>query len=316
MGEFAFLSSPTPPLPSLDAPLPWDHIDTGIDKKWLKEDLQRALEAAIVPDCSFDSCSHCGVCGTDFGHNIVIPPPEIPEFAGEFVPNTTKAQRLRVWFGKQGDMALVSHLDLLRLFDRALRRAGLPISFTGGFHPMPRISLANALALGASSSGEIVDFELNQFVEADAFRQQLADALPTDIPIYNVEELDLKASAATQLLETAEYLITVAAFEEMPSTKWQEWIDIIKTKDEIWYEQKTKSGKTHVINLRDRLFEIELLETKTRLAESISVLRYVGSCRNDGTLLRPEQILFMLEQVASVEFQLLHIHRNRLILGL
>lgn len=315
-GEFAFLSSPTPPLPSLDAPLPWDHIDTGIDKKWLKEDLQRALEAAIVPDCSFDSCSHCGVCGTDFGHNIVIPPPQIPEFAGDFVPNTTKAQRLRVWFGKQGDMALVSHLDLLRLFDRALRRAGLPISFTGGFHPMPRISLANALALGASSSSEIVDFELNQVVEADAFRQQLADALPTDIPIYNVEELDLKASAATQLLEAAEYLITVAAFEEMPSTKWQEWIDLIKTKDEIWYEQKTKSGKTHVINLRDRLFEIELLETKTRLAESISVLRYVGSCRNDGTLLRPEQILFMLEQVASVEFQLLHIHRNRLILGL
>ncbi|MGI2902421.1 TIGR03960 family B12-binding radical SAM protein [Tolypothrix sp. VBCCA 56010] len=312
------LSPPSPPLPlphSLDTPLPWDHIDTGIDKKWLKEDLQRALSAATVPDCSFDGCSHCGVCGTDFGHNIVIAPLQIPEFAGEFVPNTTKAQRLRVRFGKQGDMALVSHLDLLRLFDRALRRAGLPISFTGGFHPMPRISLANALALGASSSGEIVDFELNQVVEVEAFRQQLADALPTDIPIYNVEELDLKASAATQLLEAAEYLITVAALEEMPSAKWQESIDTIKTTDEIWYEQKTKSGKTHVINLRDRLFDIELLETKTQLAESTGILRYVGSCRNDGTLLRPEQILFMLEQVANVEFQLLHIHRNRLILG-
>ena len=56
----------------LNTPLPWDHIDTGIDKKWLQEDLQRALEAAIVPDCSFEGCSHCGVCGTDFGHNIVI----------------------------------------------------------------------------------------------------------------------------------------------------------------------------------------------------------------------------------------------------
>ena len=328
-GEFASPSSPPLPLspsstdtgyrvstpPSLDIPLPWDHIDTGIDKKWLKEDLQRAIDAAIVPDCSFDGCSHCGVCGTDFGHNIVIPPATIPKFAGEFVPKTVSAQRLRVRFGKQGDMALVSHLDLLRLFDRALRRAGLPISFTGGFHPMPRISFANALALGASSSGEIVDFELNQVVEAEAFRQQLADALPTDIPIYNVEELDLKASAATQLLEAAEYLITVAAFEEMPSAKWQESIDTIKTTDEIWYEHKTKSGKTHVINLRDRLFDIELLETKTQLLESTGIVRYVGSCRNDGTLLRPEQILFMLEQVANVEFQLLHIHRNQLILG-
>ncbi|MHC5829347.1 MAG: B12-binding domain-containing radical SAM protein, partial [Nostoc sp.] len=82
-------SLPTPH--SLNIPLPWDHIDTGIDKKWLQEDLQRALEAAIVPDCSFEGCSHCGVCGTDFGHNIVIESPPIPKFAGEFVPNKTKA---------------------------------------------------------------------------------------------------------------------------------------------------------------------------------------------------------------------------------
>ena len=96
----------------------------------------------------------------------MIEPPAIPQFAGEFVPNTTKAQRLRVWFGKQGDMALVSHLDLMRLFDRVMRRAGLPIAFTGGFHPNPRISLASALALGATSSGEIVDFELTQPVDS------------------------------------------------------------------------------------------------------------------------------------------------------
>ncbi len=138
-GEWNIFSSPedsSSPLPSLNTPLPWDHIDTGIDKKWLQLDLQRALEAAIVPDCSFDGCSHCGVCGTDFGHNIVITPPKIPQFAGEFVPNTTKVQRLRVWFGKLGDMALVSHLDLMRLFDRVMRRAALPIAFSGGFHPV------------------------------------------------------------------------------------------------------------------------------------------------------------------------------------
>ncbi|MCC5613658.1 TIGR03960 family B12-binding radical SAM protein [Nostoc sp. CHAB 5836] len=301
---------------SLDIPLPWDHIDTGIDKKWLQEDLQRALEAAIVPDCSFEGCSHCGVCGTDFGHNIVIESPAIPKFAGEFVPNTTKAQRLRVWFGKQGNMALTSHLDLIRLFDRVVRRAGLPIAFTGGFHPMPRISLATALALGATSSGEIADFELTVPVEVDTFQEQLAREMPTDIPIYNVEQIDLKASAATQLLESAEYLITVAALAETTPIQWQDWIDTIKAKEELWYEQTTKSGKSQLINLRDRLFELELVETHNSKAESISsVIRYLGSYRQDGLLLRPEQILFMLETVASVEFQLLHIHRNRLILG-
>ncbi|WP_026731483.1 TIGR03960 family B12-binding radical SAM protein [Fischerella sp. PCC 9605] len=307
-------SSPTPPLSlSLDRPLPWDHIDTGIDKKWLQEDLKRALEAATVPDCSFEGCSHCGVCGTDFGHNIVIPPLPVPEFAGQFVPNTTKAQRLRVWFGKQGDMALVSHLDVMRLFDRAMRRSGLPIAFTGGYHPSPRISVALALPLGATSSGEIVDFELTQPLDIDTFRQKLAEVLPSDIPIYDVVQLDLKAPAATQGLEAAEYLLTVTSPEAATPAHWQDWIDTIKQKNEIWWEQTTKSGKTQLVNLRDRLFELEFIET-ANLAESAVRLRYLGSCRQDGTLLRPEQILFMLEQVAGIEFQLLQIHRNRLVL--
>jgi radical SAM family uncharacterized protein/radical SAM-linked protein len=313
---------------SLDAPLPWDHIDTGIDKKWLKEDLQRALEAATVPDCSFEGCSHCGVCGTDFGHNIVIEPPPVPPFAGDFVPNTTKVQRVRVWFGKQGDMALVSHLDLMRLFDRVIRRASLPIAFSGGFHPNPRICIASALTLGATSSGEIVDFELSGPVDVETFAQHLARELPTDIPIYNVEQIDLKSPAANQIIETAEYLITVAALREVTPAQWQNWIDAIQAKDEIWSEQTTKSGKSRLVNLRERLFELELVATNTSIAYSTSVLRYMGSCRHDGLVLRPEQILSMLEIVALevpnidslcldlAEFQLLHIHRNRLVLGI
>ncbi|BAU04323.1 TIGR03960 family B12-binding radical SAM protein [Fischerella sp. NIES-3754] len=299
---------------SLDKPLPWDHIDTGIDKKWLQEDLKRALEAVIVPDCSFDGCSHCGVCGPDFGHNIVIPPLPIPEFAGQFVPNTTRVQRLRVWFGKQGDMALVSHLDIMRLFDRAMRRAGLPIAFTGGYHPSPRISVASALPLGATSSGEIADFELTQRLDVATFRQRLVEVLPSDIPIYDVVELDLKAPAATQGLETAEYVLTIAVPESSTATQWQDWLDTIKHKSELWYEQTTKSGKTQLVNLRDRLFEMELVETTDVVTQSALSLRYLGSCCPDGTLLRPEQVLFMLEQVSGQELQLLQIHRQRLLL--
>jgi radical SAM family uncharacterized protein/radical SAM-linked protein len=315
-GIASFLSSSSPLPPSLDTSLPWDHIDTGIDKQWLKEDLLRALEAAIVPDCSFEGCSHCGVCGTDFGHNVVIEPPAVPNFAGEFVPNTTKVQRLRVWFGKQGDMALVSHLDLLRLFDRVVRRAGLPVAFTGGFHPSPRISVANALALGATSKGEIVDFELTQSIEVSTFRERLAQELPTDIPIYDVVQLDLKSPAAARAIVAAEYLITVSAMNEATPAQWQNWIEQIQAKNEIIWKQITKSGNTQLVNLRDRLFELELIATNDIQTEPTAMLRYVGSCRPDGVLLRPEQILFMLETVASSEFNLLHIQRNRLLLGI
>ncbi|MCZ8161453.1 MAG: TIGR03960 family B12-binding radical SAM protein, partial [Microcystis sp. LE19-196.1B] len=182
----------------LERPLPWDHLDTGIDKKWLEEDLKRALDAATVPDCSFEGCSHCGVCSVDFGHNIVIEAPPIPAFAGHFQPNQERAQRIRVWFGKIGEIALVSHLDLVRLFDRVVRRAAIPISFTGGFHPGPRISIANALSLGATSSGEIVDFELTKVIDLERFKQQLSAQLPADLPVYQVEEIPLNAPAATR----------------------------------------------------------------------------------------------------------------------
>lgn len=297
----------------LEQPLPWDHIDTGIDKSWLQTDLARALEAAIVPDCSFEGCSHCGVCGTDFGHNIVVAPPPIPAFVGEFVPNQHKAQRLRVWFGKLGDMALVSHLDLARLFDRSIRRAAIPVTFTGGFHPSPRISIANALSLGSTSVGEIVDFELTEVMEISDFQTKLTAQLPENIPIYRVQEVDLKTPAATQLLEKAEYLLTVATDTEILPAQWSEWIAAVFKSDRILLEQTTKSGKKVEVNLRDRLLELEPVFTETENQQQAQI-RYLGNCRNDGNLLRPEHIVYMLEQVTGTEFQLLHAHRTQLIL--
>ncbi len=323
---------------SLNNPLPWDHLDTGIDKKWLQEDLNRALESATIPDCSFDGCSHCGVCGTDFGHNIVITPPPIPQFTGEFTPNIEKIQRVRVWFGKLGNLALISHLDLMKFFDRAIRRSGIPISFSGGFHPHARISIANALSLGYTSSGEIVDFDLTEQIDINLFKEKLSATLPENMPIYQVDDVDLKTSA-TQLLHKAEYLIDVIAVPSMmkynphppaPSptgegekfvpllrkggeggSSWENWIKQINESEKIEVELTTKSNKINVVDLRARLFQLEIVENK---GDEV-ILKYVGSCQNDGTLLRPDHIILMLEKIAECEFQLGHIHRNKLILN-
>ena len=313
------LPVPSPPLPlphNLNAPLPWDHLDTGIDKKWLQDDLERALAAGIVPDCSFDGCSHCGVCGTDFGHNIIVPPLPIPEFTGQFTPNTDKVQRLRVWFGKIGKMSLVGHLDLARLFDRAIRRASIPVTYSGGFHPAPRIMIANALPLGSTSTGEIADFELTTIMDESEFQSKLAAQLPTDIPIYRVESVDLKQPPASTLITQAEYFVNVSSASETPP-QWETWIAAVLASQEIIQDKKSKLGKNTQINLRDRLYELELEPTPNPSEEgSMSrELRYVGSCANDGTLLRPEQMVFMLEQVSGVELQLVRIVRSRLILA-
>jgi radical SAM family uncharacterized protein/radical SAM-linked protein len=276
-------------LPDVAKPLPWDHLDTGIDKQWLHDDLKKALEAATVPDCSFEGCSHCGVCSVDFGHNIVVPPMPIPQFDGHFKPNTDRAQRIRIWHGKQGDMALVSHLDLLRLFDRAVRRAAIPISFTGGFHPSPRIMPANALSLGYSSDGELVEFELTRAMDIADFRQALAAQLPTEMPITRIEAVPIKTPPATTLLDRAEYKIVLHSVVEVD---WAVSAQQILAATEIMTQHTNKSGKTTTVNLRDRLYELTIVQAESHTA----IVNYLGSCRNDGTLLRPTGVLAMFEQ--------------------
>ncbi|GAB4316205.1 MAG: TIGR03960 family B12-binding radical SAM protein [Geminocystis sp.] len=297
-----------------DAPLPWDHLDTGIEKQWLKEDLERALQEATVPDCAFDGCSSCGVCSPDFGHNIVVTPPPIPDYLGDFQPNQEKAQKIRVWFGKQGDMALVSHLDLVRLFDRAVRRAGIPISYTGGFHPGPKISIALALSLGMTSNGEIVDFENHTPIDIEEFKQKLIAQLPLELPILAVQELPVKSPKATQLLNKAEYLITLSSDNKYSLSQWQNWIEDVKNSSEILMSKTDKKGKKKMVNLRINLDDISLVENDDQATNTVK-LKYLGSAVNDGSLLTPDHICYMLEQVSKQDLTLIKAHREKIILA-
>lgn len=293
----------------LNAPLPWDHINTGIDKEWLKADLQRALAETVVPDCAFEGCSQCGICGDDFGHNIVQDVPPIPAFAGQFEANQTRAQRWRLRFGKLGELRFLGHLDLVRLFDRLTRRASLPIAFTGGFHPGPRIAIANALSLGMTSSGEIVDFELTKPLEFADFQARLLRTLPADLPLYDLELVDIQAPSANKLLEAAEYTLTLTT--EAADPQWQDWVTAVWERGECWFEKRTKSGKLKSVNLRDRLLTLTLIESQGSTAK----IHYQGQCRNDGTVLQPEHCVYLLSQISGATIQLVHSHRERLILA-
>jgi radical SAM family uncharacterized protein/radical SAM-linked protein len=293
----------------LDRPLPWDHLDSGVEKKWLQEDLQRALEAATVPDCSFEGCSHCGVCGYDFGNNVVVPPPEIPQFQGHFKPNQTRAQRVRLRFAKRGEMALLSHLDLLRLLDRAVRRAAIPVSFTGGFHPSPRIVVAHALSLGTTSEGELLDLELTEPWAIDRIQGALADQLPPDLALLTIEEVPLKEPAASQQLERAEYEIELRAVDD-GAIDWASAVATVLDRAEWLWEKTTKSGKTTQVNLRDWLETL----TVTHATGDRAVLAYRGRCRNDGQQLRPEHVAWTIEQAAGQEVTLVRSHRLALLL--
>ena len=220
-------------------------------------------------------------------------------------------------------MALVSHLDLLRLFDRVVRRAGLPISFTNGFHPSPRIIPASALSLGITSDGEIMDFELTERLSLEDFQTRLAAHLPKDLPVVSVEELSIKALAATASLEQAEYRLRIGVSENSEKIQTpaltletvQSWVDEVLSQDEILVEHKTKSGKLKDVNVRSRLFDLAVEEVEGNSIAAQITMRYVGSCQNNGTLLRPDEVIKMLEGVSSRSLILQRIHRMRLILA-
>jgi len=83
-------------------------------------------------------------------------------------------------------MRYISHLDLMRLFARAMRRAGLPLKLTEGFSPHPRLSLSRALKLGVESEREEGLVVLKEFVRADDIKRLLQEQLPDGITVLNV----------------------------------------------------------------------------------------------------------------------------------
>jgi radical SAM-linked protein len=96
-------------------------------------------------------------------------------------------QKISVTFSKKGDMRFISHLDLMRLFQRSLRRAALPITITKGFNPHPKISMGQALRLGAESSNEEAIFYLDENIDLEEFKTRFNEQLPEGIRIQDAK---------------------------------------------------------------------------------------------------------------------------------
>lgn len=117
--------------------------------------------------------------------------------------------RIRITFSKQGALRYTGHLDLHTLLERAARRAALPLAYSQGFHPSPKIQIACALPLGFSSRAEIMDIWLTADREVSGLRTDLQAALPNDIQILNIEPVDDRAPALQTQVTAAEYEATL-----------------------------------------------------------------------------------------------------------
>jgi len=96
-------------------------------------------------------------------------------------------QRLRLWFSVEDDKRFLSHHDMMRLWERALRRAGLPLRLSQGYNPRPKLSLPEPRSVGIASEAELLEFELADWVNPDAVLDRLRAQVPPGLVIRSVD---------------------------------------------------------------------------------------------------------------------------------
>lgn len=205
--------------------------------------------------------------------------------------------RVRITFTKQNALRYIGHLDLHRLWERALRRASLPLSYSQGFHPQPKISLAAALPLGFSSRNEVLDVRLNEDVATEDISARLTDNLPPDIKVLDVQEVDERLPAMQTLVLSAAYDVHLT--EPVDGSELKRRVETLMNSESLIRERR---GKTY--DLRPL---IEMLSIITQ-ADGKAWLKMTLAAR-EGATGRPEEVLTALE----IEPETAKVERTRLI---
>jgi len=238
---------------SLDEILPWDHIQSGVARTFLKNEWIRAGRGALTPDCR-GQCLECGVCDHETIDPVLHPCPEMANpTSGGRTPLTASgaASRYRVTYRKLGRARHLSHLELVRVMVRAFRRSGLRLACSKGYHPMPRISFFTALPVGTESMEELMQVELLHPEEPAELKERMNRELPDGLDVTVVEAV---APAQKRLRITeSRFLITLnkVALDEnrLKGFLRTDHFPVVKT---------GKKGE-HAINARNLVSEIALV---------------------------------------------------------
>lgn len=205
--------------------------------------------------------------------------------------------RARITFSKQGPLRFIGHLDLHRLWERAMRRANLPIAYSQGFHPQPKISLAAALPLGFSSRGEVLDVRLNEELSPAEISARLQESLPPDIKIIEVISVDERLPALqTQVLSAA---YNVHLTEPIDGAELTRRVRSVMDSESLLRERRGKSYDLRPL--------IEMLSVITEPNGTVWLKMTLAA--REGATGRPEEVLTALQ----IEPDTARVERMRLI---
>ncbi len=204
--------------------------------------------------------------------------------------------RYRITFTKDEAQRYTSHLDLQRAWGRLLRRAGLPLLYSLGFNPRPRIQLSTALPLGCSSEHELADIWLTEEIPCSEMLERLQHSAPPGTRILEVERAALNEPALPSQIDAVSYIVQIDAglTEEDLSSAIH---DLLLAK----VLERERRGKTY--DLRPLILELEISSDGM---EHPSIRMKLAA--KEGATGRPEEVLFALDLDPSTA----KIHRIRL----
>ena len=286
--------------------LPWDHLDSGLDKDWLWEDWQDALAEVEVEDCRWTPCFDCGVCD-QMGTEIQVGPtgvtllgmPALPP-RGEGLVAADRGrpggrrlmarqapvrdvaptvQRLRLRYAKRGRLRFTSTRDFQRALERALRRTGVPMAYSQGFNPHPRISYTNAAPTGTASEAEYVELAVTSVLDPEAVRAALDEALPPGLDVLEVVEV--RAPDFAERLQASVWVI------ELPGVDHETAAAAVATflaAEVVEVQRLTKSGM-RTFDARQPVLRLDLRPPTRRRTRRRDPVRY--STWSSGTSHRP-----------------------------
>ena len=209
-------------------------------------------------------------------------------------------QRITVTFARDEEQRYITHLDLMRAWERTLRRARLPVTRSQGFSPRPRIALAAPLAVGATSECELLDVLLEERCAVEEVAKTIASQIPVGLRLIELEETPLERASLQSLLRAAEYMVEVK--EPRPIEGLQSAIVELLARDELLWEHQ-RGDELRRYDLRALIFD--LAATALDPGHARIVMRLRADAQGSG---RPEQVTAALGIAAPP----LRIHRTRL----
>lgn len=214
--------------------------------------------------------------------------------------NTPVKQRLHITFGKFDALRYTSNLDVAKLWERVLRRAGLPILYSAGFNPRPRLQLASALPLGISSECEILDVALREPVALDGLVERLAAVSPPGLRVITINAVPVRSPALQTRVRSAEYRVRFLDLEAVDQDALRARVQALLAAGAV-DAQRERKGRSMTVDLRPLIYDVYVDEQSDLIAHLA-----VGDFGN----VRPDELLAELdlaEQPVSVHRFRLHL---------